>query len=300
MRPRDVYLSPFLYFAPQSVDGALALLQAHLPDAKVLAGGQSLIPLMNLGLARPSVLIDINGLPDLAGVTEDHGELRIGALTRHHDVEASPLVRERCPVLAEAASLIGNIRVRHRGTIGGSLAHADPAAELPAVAAALDATLEIRGPRGGREIAAEKFFHGYLETDLAPGEIVTGVRVPALTPRMGYGLADLVRRAGDFALVLACALVEIDEGRRCTRVSLTLGGVGPHPLRIRSAEALLRGRPLTDRLIRDAADAVSDEVAPESDIHASAAYRQAMSRVMARRALEAAAARAGRAGDGRG
>jgi aerobic carbon-monoxide dehydrogenase medium subunit len=295
-----VYPSPFLYFAPHSVDGAVALLEAHLPDAKVLAGGQSLIPLMNLGLARPKVLIDINGLPDLAGVTEEHGELRIGALTRHHDLETSPLVRERCPLLAEAASLIGNIRVRHRGTLGGSLAHADPAAELPVVAAALDATLEIRGPRGVREIAAEKFFHGYLETDLAPGEIVTGVRVPALPPGTGYGLAELVRRAGDFALVLACALVEIDERRRCTRVSLTLGGVGPQPLRIRSAEDLLRGRPLTERLLGEAADAVSGEVAPDSDMHASAAYRQAMSRVMARRALKTAASRAGRAGDGRG
>ncbi len=287
-----MYLSPFLYFTPTSLDDALAVLQAHLPDAKVLAGGQSLIPLLSMGLARPSVLIDINNLPGLQGVTEDRGRLRIGALTRHYDLETCRVVREHCPLLAEAASLIGNIRVRHRGTIGGSLAHADPAAELPLVAAALDATLEIHSPEGTREIAASRFFLGYLQTDLAPGEIVTGVRLPALGASTGYGLAELVRRAGDFAIVAACAIVHVDETRRCTRVALALGGVGPYPIRIRSAEDLLAGRSLTNRDIHDAADAVPDEVAPESDIHASAAYRRAMARVMARRALEAAAARA--------
>ncbi len=294
-----VYLQPFAYHAPASLEEALALLRAHLPDAKVLAGGQSLLPLMNLGLARPAVLVDVNGLPGLDRVVEADGGLRIGALTRHRALETSPVVRRACPLLAEAAGMIGNIRVRHRGTIGGSLAHADPAAELPVAVTALGGTVEVRGPEGAREVAAEEFFQGYLATDLAPGEIVTGVRVPALGRSTGYGLVELVRRAGDFAVVAACAVVTLDDARRCERVSLVLGGVGPRPCRIRAAEALLAGRVPADQVIGEAADAVPDEIAPEPDIHASAEYRRAMARVMARRALRAAAARAGGAPDAR-
>jgi CO/xanthine dehydrogenase FAD-binding subunit len=288
-----VYLHPFTYCAPITVDEAIQHLQTH-PDGKILAGGQSLIPLMGLGLARPSALIDINGLPGLDGVVEDRGFLRIGALTRHRTLETDPVVRRRCPILAEAASAIGNIRVRSRGTIGGSLAHADPAAELPLVATALGGMLEIRGPRGPRESGVEKFFLGYLETDLGPAEIVTGVRVPVVDAGRGCGLAELVRRAGDFAIVAACAVVSLDESRRCTHVSLALGGIGPRPVRIRSIEGLLVGHTLTDRRLDDAARAVPGELDPESDVHASAGYRRAMARVMARRALEAAAARAAR------
>ncbi len=287
-----MYLSPFVYHAPASVDEALTLL-ARLPQAKVLAGGQSLIPLMSLGLARPGVLVDVNGLPGLDGVTEADGHLRIGALARHHALETSPIIQRRCPLLAEAASLIGNIRVRHRGTLGGSLAHADPAAELPLVAAALGATLEIRRAEGSREVAAEEFFRGYLTTDLAPGELVTGVRLQAFGPATGHGLAELVRRAGDFAIVAACAVLDVDDAGRCGHVSLVVGGVGPHPLRMRRAEVLLVGHALTDPLIKEAAAAVPDEVSPESDIHASAAYRRAMARVMAYRALTMARTRAG-------
>lgn len=287
-----MYLAPFVYHAPATVDEALTLL-ARLPEAKVLAGGQSLIPLMSLGLARPGALVDVNGLPGLDGITEADGHLRIGALVRHHALETSPIIQRRCPLLAEAASLIGNIRVRHRGTLGGSLAHADPAAELPLVAAALGATLEIRRAEGGREVAAEAFFRGYLTTDLATGELVTGVRLPAFGPATGHGLAELVRRAGDFAIVAACAVLDVDDAGRCGQVSLAVGGVGPHPLRMRGAEALLVGRALTGPLIKEAADAVPDEVSPESDIHASAAYRRTMARVMAYRALTMARTRAG-------
>jgi carbon-monoxide dehydrogenase medium subunit len=286
-----VYLYPFTYCAPTTVDEALSLLQAY-PDGKILAGGQSLIPLMGLGLARPSALIDVNNLPGLEGVVEDGSSLRIGALVRHRTLETDPVVLRRCPILAEAASVIGNIRVRHRGTIGGSLAHADPAAELPLVATAMGATLEIRGPRESREIPAEKFFLGYLQTELAPAEMVTAIRVPVPDAGTGCGLAELVWRAGDFAVVSACAVVSLDDAHRCTRAALALGGVGSHPVRIHSAEALLVGRDLTDRRIADAAGVVPGELDPESDVHASAAYRRAMARVMARRALAAAAARA--------
>ncbi len=285
-----MYLPPFRYFAPDSVDEALELLRRHLPDAKILAGGQSLLPLMSLGLARPTALIDLNGLTALERVTEDGGSLQVGALTRHRALETSLAIRKRWPLLAEAASLIGNIRVRHRGTIGGSLAHADPAAELPMVASALEAILEIRGPAGPREVSADKFFLGYLQTALAPDEIVTGVRFPAPGPLQGYGLAELVRRAGDFALVAACAILEADGTGRCTLASLAIGGVGPQPLRARAAEALLIGQTLTGQLLDGAAGAVSEQVAPESDVHASAPYRRQMARVMARRALGAAAA----------
>ena len=291
-----VYPSPFAYYAPATLDEALALL-SRLPEGKFLAGGQSLIPLMSLGLARPSALVDVNDLPGLASVTEANGQLTIGAMIRHHALETSPAIQRRCPPLAEAASLIGNIRVRHRGTLGGSLAHADPAAELPLVAVAMGAALEIRGEGGMREVAAEEFFRGYLLTDLAPGEMVTGMRIPAFPPTMGYGLVELVRRAGDFAIVAACALVDMDGAGRCRYVSLALGGVGPQPLRMRRAEALLTDRTFTNRLIEDAADAVPDEVSPESDIHASATYRRAMARVMARRALVMARTRAGNTPD---
>jgi carbon-monoxide dehydrogenase medium subunit len=280
-----VYPSPFAYYAPATIDDALALL-ARLPDAKVLAGGQSLIPLMNLGLARPEALVDVNELPGLDCVEEDGGQLRIGAMVRHRVLETCALVRTRCPLLAEAASLIGNIRVRHRGTLGGSLAHADPAAELPLIAVALGATIEIRRAEGSREVEAEEFFRGYLLTDLEAGEMVTNVRIPA--PAAGYGLAQLVRRAGDFAIVAACALIELDEAGRCRYASVALGGVGPRPLRMRRAEALLIDRVVDDPAILEAAGAACDELSPESDIHASAAYRRAMARVMARRALRTA------------
>lgn len=290
-----MYPSPFAYHAPETIDEALALL-ARLPEAKVLAGGQSLLPLMNLGLARPDALVDVNGLPGLDGVTEDDGHLRIGALVRHHILETSQVIRRRCPLLAEAASVIGNVRVRHRGTLGGSLAHADPAAELPLAAVALGATLEVRRADSGREVGAETFFRGYLLTDLGPGELVTGVRVPASGRATGYGLAELVRRAGDFAIVAACAILDVDGAGRCSRASLALGGVGPQPLKMRRAETVLVDAVLTERRIAEAADAVLDEVSPESDIHASASYRRAMARVMARRALMMARTRAGREG----
>jgi carbon-monoxide dehydrogenase medium subunit len=289
-----MYPAPFAYHAPSDLDEAVALL-AGLAETKVLAGGQSLIPLMNLGLARPPAVVDINGLPGLDTVAADGGDggqIRIGALVRHRTLETSPAIRARCPLLADAAALIGNIRVRHRGTVGGSLAHADPAAELPLAAVALDAVLEVRGPDGCREVGAADFFRGYLLTDLAPAELVVGVRVSTFGPTTVYGLAELVRRAGDFALVAACAVLDLDGGGGVRRAALALGGVGPHPIRAREAEAVLVARGLGGDAISAAAEAAARGLAPESDVHASAAYRRAMARVMARRALEAAKARA--------
>jgi len=288
-----MYLSPFAYYAPASVAEVLALL-TRLPDAKVLAGGQSLIPLMNLGLARPGAVIDVNGLPNLDDVVHRDGALHLGALVRHRTLETSPVVARTCPLLREAAAQIGNIRVRHRGTVGGSLAHADPAAELPLVAVTCDATLEIQGTAGVRQVGAGEFFRGYLQTDLGEAELVTGVRFPAFTSRTGHGLTELVRRSGDFAIVAACAVVELDEGGHCRRASLALGGVGPSPIRLPDTEALLAGRTLDGHVIGEAVASVPDRIAPESDIHASAGYRRAMAAVVARRAIEKAVARAER------
>ncbi len=288
-----MYLPPFRYFAPQTLDEAIALLREHGDEAKLLAGGQSLLPLMMLGLARPGVLIDVNGIPGLDRIEAGGDDVRVGALVRHCAVETDPRLRARCPALADAAPLIGNIRVRHRGTVGGSLAHADPAAEVPLVATALGATIEVRGPDGARDIPAHEFFRGYLETALGPAEVVTALRLPAHGARMGHGLAELVRRSGDFAMVSACAVLGLDGAGRCTHAAVAMGGVGPSALRMRAAERLLVGQPPGDRALDEAADAVRDEVAPESDVHASAEYRRAMARVMARRALRAAAARAG-------
>jgi aerobic carbon-monoxide dehydrogenase medium subunit len=292
-----MYLDPFAYYAPASVDETVTLL-ASLPEAKVLAGGQSLIPLMNLGLARPAAVVDVNGLPNLDAAVEHDGFLHLGALVRHRTLETSPVVGRACPLLREAAAQIGNIRVRHRGTIGGSLAHADPAAELPLVAVTCDATVEIQGTEGVREVGAAEFFRGYLETDLQPAELVTGVRFSVFTSKMGHGLAELVRRSGDFAIVAACAVVELDDGGHCRRASLALGGVGPYPIRMRDAEELLVGRPLAGRVIDEAVAAVPGRLSPESDIHASAGYRRAMAAVMASRAIGMAAARAARGGAG--
>ncbi len=288
-----MYLPPFRYVAPRTLDEAIALLREHGDDAKVLAGGQSLLPLMMLGLARPGVLVDVNGIPGLDRIEADGDAVRVGALVRHRAVETDPRLRAACPVLADAAPLIGNIRVRHRGTVGGSLAHADPAAEVPLVATALGATVEVRGAGGARDIPVHEFFRGYLETALGPAEVVTALRLPARGPRMGYGLAELVRRSGDFATVSACAVLGLDGGGRCTHAAVAIGGVGPSALRMRGAERLLIGQLPGDRTLDDAADAVRAEVAPESDVHASADYRRAMARVMARRALGAAVARAG-------
>jgi carbon-monoxide dehydrogenase medium subunit len=310
-----VYLSPFEYHAPASLDEAVALLDARYPDAKALAGGQSLLPLMALGLARPAALVDLGRIPGLDGITQDDRGLCIGALVRHRVLETSDVVRARSPLLFEAASLIGNIRVRNRGTIGGSLAHADPAAELPMVITALRGTIEITGPKGRREVAAEDFFEGYLQTALQPGEIVTGVRVPPATgiiargPALvaaspagagaqsarassGYGLAELARRAGDFALVAACAVLDLDPDGRCAHVALVVAGAGPRPQRVRAVESLMAGAVVNEDLVREASERVPAEIEPESDAHASAEYRRAMAHVMARRALEAAVARA--------
>src|SRR5436305_11027883 len=266
----------FEYVAPETLDDALGLVREHGDDAKILAGGQSLIPILHYRLARPRVVIDINSLP-LGDVTADDGRLRIGALGRYHELEGSDPIARRCPVLGEAARLIGNGRVRTLGTVGGSLAHADPAAELPAVMTALDARLAMAGPSGRRTLGARDFFTGLLTTALAPDEILTDVEISAL-PAHGGAVEEMSRRAGDFAIVAVVALVSLDGRGRVDDARLAFGGVADRPVQARAAEDALRGRePSTDALAR-AAQTARHALDPPSHPFVAAPYRRHVAR----------------------
>ena len=280
----------FEYQAPTSVREAIDLL-ANNEDARIIAGGQSLMPLINLGLAQPSLLVDINRIQDLDRVEQLDGTLRVGALVRHAEAERSEVIARTCPLLAEAIPLIGDRQVRNRGTIGGSIAHADPLGELPTVAICLDATIRLEGPSGVRDVPAADFFVTYLTTAIEPGEILTEVRFPTASPGTGFAILELVRRKGDFAIVAAAAAVRLAPDGTCLEARLALAGVGPTPIRARAAEAMLVGRPITPELLREAAAAAARDLEPDSDVMASANYRRAMAEVYARRALAEAAER---------
>ncbi len=283
-------MQPFEYAAPASVDEALTLLARHGADAKVLAGGQSLVPLLNYRLARPRFVLDVNDLP-LDDIRAVGGRLRLGALVRHATLAASPVVARECPLLTEAAALIGNVRVRSLGTVGGSLAHADPAAELPLAMIALDARLELRSALGQRTVDAREFFSGSLTTALQPDELLTSIDVPA-TPGAGTAVEEFSRRPGDFALVAVATIVTFDRQGRVDDARVAIGGVDGVPRRIAAAEAALRGEaPVSDRIAR-AAEAVRTQVTPQSDAFASGAYRALLAGVLTKRALTRAVARA--------
>jgi len=281
---------PLEYAAPETLADALALLAAHGPDAKILAGGQSLVPLLNYRLARPRLIVDINGLP-LASVHADDGWLRLGALTRHHELEESPEITRRCPLLGEAARLVGNVRVRSLGTLGGSLAHADPAAELPMAMVALDAHLTLASSSGRRRVPAREFFRGYLTTALAPDELLTEIAVPVV-PGAGWAIEEFSRRPGDFAIVAVAALVTLDRRSRVEDARLAFAGVGDRPVRVPAAEDALRGGEPADARWAQAAAIARDGLAPPSDAFVSGAYRRLLAGVLCRRALGRAVARA--------
>ena len=264
--------APFDYVAAESVGQALELLAGSPDDeAKLLAGGHSLLPMMKLRLAVPSVLIDIGRLGELAGIRVDGPDLVIGAVTCHADVAASELVRAEAPLLAHAASLVGDPQIRHRGTIGGSLAHADPAADLPMALVALGGSVEITGAGGVRSVAAPDFFVGFFETCLEPAELVSAVRVPR-RPGAGWGYQKFVRRANDWAIV----------GVACVDGRIALANMGPVPLRARAAEEALAG----GSSVAAAAALAAEGTDPAEDIHADREYRQHLARVLTRRALE--------------
>ena len=281
----------FDYFAPESVAEALELLRAHGGDAKILAGGQSLMPVMNFRLARPAAIIDINNIGELAFIREDGEGVAIGALTRQRAIERSDLVRRRTPLLAEATQFIGHLPIRSRGTIGGSLANADPAAEDPALALALDATMVLASHRGERRVAARDFFTGLLETAIAEDELLTGIEFPATPAGEGWGFREISRRHGDFALAGVAARITVAEGR-IAAAHLAACGVGPGPLPLVAAAAALAGQEPSDAAIDAAAECAAGEIDPMSDVHASAAYRRELVRAMTARALHDARERA--------
>jgi CO/xanthine dehydrogenase FAD-binding subunit len=277
----------FDYHAPASLEEALALLQRYGGDAKVLAGGQSLMPLLNFRLSRPAALVDLNRIPSLAYVREHDGQLRLGAMTRQRTIEFSPMVAQKLPLLREATKWVGHLPIRTRGTIGGSIAHADPSAEYPAVLTALEGEVVARGPNGERVVKAKDLFRTYLTTSLAPEEILVEVRIPAMPAGAGYALEEFARRHGDFAIVGVAALI-VREGRRCRQARLATAGTGPVPVRLRAAEEILERDGLSDSAIEAAARRASELVSPDSDIHASAEYRRHLTGVLTKRALRRA------------
>jgi CO/xanthine dehydrogenase FAD-binding subunit len=280
--------APFEYVAPHSVEEALAALQQSMPDGRILAGGQSLMPLLNLRLTKPKILVDLNGVSGLEGIRETAEGLSIGAMTRQSSVERASVVRERCPILAEAIRHIGHVAIRHRGTIGGSLVHADPAAELPAVALALDAKFEVARDGIDRTIPAEEFFIDYLTTALAPEEILRAIVYPIVRPSSGYALEEITRRHGDFAIVGVVAIVELDDAGKIADARVALFGVAPTAVRARQSERALIGREPNDDAMLDAAALVEDVLDPPGDIHASRAYRKHVAAVLTARVLKRA------------
>jgi CO/xanthine dehydrogenase FAD-binding subunit len=282
----------FDYHAPASVDEALSLLERYGGDAKILAGGQSLVPLLNFRLSRPAALIDLNRIPALAYIRSQDGEVRFGAMTRQRTIEFSPVVAERVPLLTEATRWVGHLPIRSRGTIGGSIAHADPSAEYPAVLSALEGSVVARGPKGERTVTAGELFLSYLTTSLAADEILVEVRLPAMPAGAGYAFEELARRHGDFALVGIAAVIA-REGERCTLARLATSGTGPVPVRLREAEQILERDGLGDAAIEAAGRRASELVEPDADIHASADYRRHLTGVLTTRAIKRALTKAG-------
>jgi CO/xanthine dehydrogenase FAD-binding subunit len=282
----------FEYDDPRTVDEALDLLARHGDDCKVLAGGQSLVPLMNFRLARPGRLIDINRIDSLSYIKEDSGRLLIGAMTRHSHLEHSKEVAERWPLLTEAIGWVGHGQIRNRGTIGGSAAHADPAAELPAAFAALDASFEIRSKRGSRSVGWRQFFISEFTTALAPDELLTAVEVPEQDPAAGAAFVEYARRHGDFALGGAAVIVKMRSDGRCENATIALLSAGPAPVRAEAAEQQLRGAKLDESSIRAASAEAVKGLRPTSDLHGSTEYRIGLLRTMTERALTKATQRA--------
>ena len=277
----------FDYFAPSTLDETLELLSRHGPDAKVLAGGQSLMPMMNLRLVRPAVVIDINRVAGLSGISASDGTMTVGALTRQKDLERSGAIRDAFPMMTAAISHIGHFQIRNRGTIGGSLAHADPAAELPALCTALDAEFVVADGNGALTIAAADFAIAPLITSLEPEQLLTEIRLPLLQgDGWRWGFREVSRRQGDFALVGAVAMLRTDADSVCREARITMFAVGDAPARMPAAEESLVGRVVDAEARAEAAALVSAAVTPGSDIHASAEYRKEVSAVMVRRALE--------------
>ncbi len=282
----------FEYVVPASLGEAINLLEKHTDRAKVLAGGHSLIPLMKLRLATPEFLIDISRIPELSYIKDDGGTIRIGALTTHYTIETSDLVRRRLPALSDSAGLIGDVQVRNKGTIGGSIAHADPAADYPASILAADATIIALGPKGERQIPVSKFFVDMLTTALDRNEIVREIRIPVKSGKIGSAYLKMAQKASGFAICGAAAIVELDASGALSNAAIGITGVGSHVFCAAKTEAELKGKKPSIDVLKKACEHASDGVTALDDIHASADYRLDLARVFARRALEAAITRA--------
>ena len=274
----------FEYFRPVSIEDALRQLAGFAPEGKLIAGGQSLAPMMNMRLARPAQLIDVNDLTELAYVREAGGWLRIGALTRHHELAASALVRRHCPLLAQAAQTIGHYAIRQRGTIGGSLAHADPAAQLPLVAVTLGVRLHLRRQDGERTVDAGDFFLSAMTTALAPDEMIEWIEVPKAQPGEAAAFRLFNRRHGDYAIIAAAATVEC-EGGTVRRLRLGVGGAAAVPQSLRTLAEAARGRLADDGWVAEVAQAAAQQVAVEEDARVSVQYRRELTELLVGRAL---------------
>lgn len=286
---------PFQYYAPTTVEEALTYLAEYGYDAKVLAGGQSLIPTMNFRLAQPAVLVDLNPVSELFYIRpDDDGGVRIGAMTRQSQVERDPLVAERAPLVHETIPHIAHSQIRNRGTFGGNIAHNDPASELPAVATALNARFRLQSRAGERWVPADEFFLGLFYTALEPEEMLVEVALPAMPPRSGWAFREMARRPGDYALVGVAAVATLGGNGQCQAARLVFFGVGEGPVPARQAAEILAGETPSPEVILAAAEtAANADIDPSSDVHASAEFRRHLAKVLARQALEEAFERAG-------
>ncbi len=282
----------FDYHDPETVEEALDLLAEHGDEGKVLAGGQSLVPLLNFRLAHPEHLIDLNRIGALAGIRRQDGSLRVGAMTRQATMEHSTLVAENWPLLNEALTYVAHAQIRNRGTIGGSVAHADPAAELPVAFTALDARVQVRSAKGERTIEIADLFVTHLTTTLEPDELLVGIEVDPVPANSGHAFIEFARRHGDFALGGAAVLLTLDSSGKCERAAVALLGAAPVPLRATEAEQALIGTSVDEKAAVTAAAAAISDISPTGDIHGSAEYRRDLCEVMVRRAITLAARRA--------
>ena len=285
--------APFKYYAPQSIPEVLELLNEHGYDAKVLAGGQSLVPMMNFRLVQPAVLVDINKIPELSYIEPHDKGVRLGAMVRHSQAEKDPLIKEHAPLIHETMPQIATVQIRNRGTIGGSLAHADSSAELVVVTTALDAKFKIQNQKGERLVPAAKFFVGLLTTSMEPEDLLVEVQIPPMPAHSGWSLKEVARRPHDFALMGVAAILTLDKKERCTDARMVYLSAGDGPISAPEAANLLIGNEITPELITAAAEkAAADEIDPGSDIHATAEFRRHLANVLTRRALEEALQRA--------
>ena len=281
----------FDYIAPQSLDEAVRALAAHGEEAKLLAGGHSLLPLLKLRLANPKLLIDLSKIPGLGNISQQDDKIVVGALATHYQIESSALLKSKCPLLPQTARAIGDVQVRNRGTIGGSLTHADPSADWPAAILALGGELKLSGPKGERQIAAEEFFLGTMTTAIEPTEILTEIRVPVSSRRCGSTYLKMAQQASGFAIVGVAVWLRLAQNGRCEDIGVGVTGLSEKPFRARTVESCLRGNKLTPKLIEESAAQVGEGSDAMEDLHASAKFRAHLARVYTTRAIQEATKR---------